>query len=100
MSVVIGSFGATGNSIALTAQPNLVRIGLNVSVWGTFVGTVALQRSFDSGVTWLPLTAAGVATASYTAPASEQVNEPEAGVEYRFACTAYTSGTINYRISQ
>ena len=26
--------------------------------------------------------------------------EPERGVLYRFNCTAYTSGTINYRMSQ
>lgn len=73
----------------------------NVSVWGTFVGTVELERSFDAGSTWLDCSrdSAGT-TASFTAPFSVVVEEPEVGVIYRLNCSAYTSGTINYRISQ
>jgi hypothetical protein len=71
----------------------------NFSLWGSFVGTVVLERSFDQGMTWLPLTALGSAI-SFTAPCSETFEEPEFGVQYRVHCTAYTSGTINYRLSQ
>ena len=100
MPFVTGALTGVSASSPLASAPNIVRTGINVSVWGTFVGTAQLQRSFDSGVTWLPLTSGGTSAFSYTAPASEVANEPEAGVEYRIACTAYTSGTINYRISQ
>ena len=73
---------------------------LNVSIWGTFSASVRLERSFDGGTTWLPLTAAGYSMYAWTAPASETLEEVEANVLYRFDCTAYTSGTINYRLSQ
>ena len=71
----------------------------NFSLWGTFVGTVIPERSFDSGTTWLPYTALGTAI-SFTAPCSETFEEPEKGVLWRVRCSAYTSGTINYRLSQ
>ncbi|MFG1388793.1 hypothetical protein [Xanthobacter versatilis] len=93
---VTGSFTSATNSAAfipLAGRP------FNVSVYGTFVGTVQLKRSFD-GSTWLPLTAAGVTLYSWSAPASEPAEEAEFGVSYRLECTAYSSGTINYRISQ
>lgn len=95
--ITAGTFSATGQSSAVTISP--IR-AFNVSVWGTFVGTVQLERSFDGGTTWLPITAAGTQIYTWTAPASEIAAEPEANVSYRLNCTAYTSGTINYRISQ
>lgn len=72
----------------------------NVSGWGAFVGTAVLERSFDAGVTKLPITAAGTALYSWTAPFSETAEEAEAGVAYYLCVTAYTSGPINLRISQ
>jgi hypothetical protein len=101
MAIVTGSFGATGQSASF--QPRILskRIAqFNVSVWGTFVGTVQLERTFDSGTNWLPITSGGSASFKYTAPASEQQTEPEQTAQYRLNCTAYTSGTINYRLSQ
>lgn len=94
---VSGSFSATGSSTAFSPIPGR---GFNLSVWGTFVGTVIVERSFDSGTTWLPLTASGVSLFNFVAPASEITEEPEYGVQYRFRCSAFGSGTINYRISQ
>lgn len=101
---VTGTFTATGQSTGFPPRPSLGGVspsaGFNVSLWGTFVGSVQLERSFDNGTTWLPLTAAGTPLYVWTAPASEVCEEPEAGVLYRLNCTAYTSGTVNYRLSQ
>lgn len=107
VTVVSGTFGATGTSgnatTTIGAQTVVpVFIGaFNVAIWGTFVATVGLEKSFDGGTTWLPVSrdAAGTA-ATWTAPANIVVTEPEADVQYRLNCSAYTSGTVNYRISQ
>jgi len=97
LTPVTGAFTAMG--VSASFAPKAGR-GLNPSLWGTFVGTVRLERSFDGGTTWLPLTANGNAMVTLTAPCSEQWQEDETGVLYRWNCTAYTSGTIYYRISQ
>lgn len=76
-----------------------VRGGFNVSARGPFVATVLLERSFDGGSTWEPLTALGTLI-SFTGPFSEVFEEPEDDVRYRLNCTSYTSGPIIYRISQ
>ena len=99
-----GTFTATGVTAAPYFSPEYTSsvdgsAPFNMSLWGTFVGTVQLERSFDNGVTFLPLTALGTAI-TFTAPATEVFNEPESGVQYRLNCTAFTSGTINYRLSQ
>jgi hypothetical protein len=67
----------------------------NLSLSGTWVATVYLQRSFDSGVTWLDI-------ASYTANIEDTGFEPEGGVLYRFGVKTggYTSGTVVGRISR
>ena len=90
-----GSFTALGNS------PQISFFGqFNVSIWGTFIGTVELQKSFDGGVTWLP---AGTfnqgSNSDINSPLSYAWQEYEYGVYYRLACNHYTSGTINYRLS-
>ena len=67
-----------------------------------FVGTVNIERSFDGANTWLPCNVGGAGTLSQFS-AGTVVNvafgEPEKGVYYRVNCVAYTSGTINYRMS-
>ena len=68
----------------------------------TFVGTVQLERCFD-GRTWLPCNIGATGTlASWNAgtPVSLTFGEPEKNVLYRVNCLAYTSGNINYRVSQ
>lgn len=92
-----GTFEATGRSANFIPRPN---IPFNVSIWGTFVGSVQLERSFDSGVTWLPLTAGGFQLYVWSTPASETAEEPMPGVLYSFRCTSFTSGTINYLAGQ
>ncbi|PZR36503.1 hypothetical protein [Caulobacter segnis] len=77
--------------------------GFNVTLSGVGVGTVVLERSFDKGVTWSGIYAAGVQFYSWTysgTPISEITVEPENNVYYRLRATSLTSGSINYRISQ
>lgn len=67
-----------------------------------FVATVQLERSFDGGYTWLPCNIGVGTIASFNAgtPISITFGEPEKEILYRLNCLAYTSGTINYRISE
>lgn len=68
----------------------------------TPVATVQVERSFDGGKTWVVVgVGGGGAAAVYANPASISIQggEAEKGMAYRLNCTAYTSGTINYRIS-
>lgn len=101
MAVVTGTLGAVGGGSAfspLDFQDN--EDGkFNFTLTGTFGATVQLQRSFDNGVTWVPVTNLG-ASVSFTGPCTEVCEEPEDGVLYRAYCAAYTSGTIAYRLSQ
>lgn len=96
IALVAGSFSGTGTSAAVAVTG---RFNINLSGFGT--ATVKVQRSFDSGSTWHVASrdAAGN-EAAYTANASLVADEPEAGVLYRLNCTAHSSGTIAYRISQ
>lgn len=94
--VYTGSFTATGQSAGA-----LIRGKFNLAIWGTFTASVALERTFDGGTTWLncSLDAAGSPNA-LTVPVALICEEPEPGVLYRLNCSSYTSGTVNWRISQ
>jgi hypothetical protein len=99
-----GTLTAVANGSAFmpeTAADLRALISFNVALWGTFVATVILEKSFDNGVTYVPVLRPGGNTAvSYSAPSAEVIGEPEDGVLYRLRCTAYTSGTVNYRLSK
>jgi len=100
-SLVSGTLGATGESDSFVCHDANGPIAFNAALWGTFTATVKLQRSFDGGTTWLTCSTDSIGTeCSFTAGVSLIVTEPERDVLYRWACTAYTSGTINYRISK
>lgn len=96
VTAVASTFTGTGQSASFA--PTAGR-GFNFTLSGTFVGTVRLDRSFDNGSTWHPVTAMGAAV-SFTAPCTEVLEEPESAMRYRVNCVAYTSGTITYRLSQ
>lgn len=88
ISEISGTFEATGQSSSVAIQASF-----NVSLSGFGVATVAIERSFDSGSTW-------VVVESFAADVERRGLEPEDGILYRVNCTAYTSGTIAYRISR
>jgi hypothetical protein len=66
----------------------------NFSLWGTWAGTVTLQRSFDGGSTQLDFD-------TYIANEEDILFEPE-GAFYRFGIQTgdYTSGTAQGRLGQ
>lgn len=90
-------FAPTGNAVLGGTDANAVFTGPAL----TWSGTVEFERSFDGGATWICCNLSSGALAQYTGgPVNTSWNEPERGVCYRFNCTAYSSGTINYRMSQ
>ena len=105
--VLFGSIGWTAciatscNEMSITTDAgsgSYVAIKLkdrfNVSVSGTWVGTVSLQRSYDNA-TWMDVE-------SYTANVETTVNEPESEIYYRLGMANgdFSSGTCNVRLSQ
>ena len=78
--------------------PASVGRGLNITVWGEFVGLLQLQRSFDEGGSWHAKWPAEVY--EIDAPRSFSDEEPEPGVLYRLECLSLASGAADYRISQ
>lgn len=85
---VSGSFTATGQSSNIALEGPF-----NLSLSGFGSATVSVQRSFDSGSTWKDVE-------TFTTDAEKRGCEPESGIVYRFNCSAYTSGTILYRLSR
>lgn len=67
----------------------------NLSISGTWVGTLTLQRSFDAGTTFMDVE-------NFTANQENWDQEIESGVLYRigFKTGNYTSGTALVRISK
>jgi hypothetical protein len=94
VSVVSGTF--TSSTQSSTFNP-LAGRGFNLSLWGTFVASIVLERRLD-GTNWLPCTSMG-STVTFTGACTEVCLEPKAGVDYRLNCT-WTSGTVNYRLEQ
>ena len=68
---------------------------LNVSISGTWAGTVTLQRSFNQGTTYHDVE-------TWTSNAEEQLWDLEADVYYRIGVATgdYTSGTAVLRLSK
>jgi hypothetical protein len=88
------------STAAISAQntfcsPLVLHGHFNLSIGGTFAGTVTAQRSYDNGSTWTDVE-------DFTSPAQRVGFEPETNVQYRvgFKTGAYTSGTANVRLSQ
>lgn len=106
MANVTGSFTATGQSASFKPRVDARSTfggQFNVSLTGTAVGSVQLEASFDNGTTWCEILAGGAQIYAWTYDGTnltERAEECEQGVIYRLNCTAYTSGTISYRLSQ
>lgn len=69
--------------------------GFNLSISGTFVATVTVQRSFDQGATWRDVD-------TFTAPIETYGQDPEPVVVYRAGVKTgdFTSGTVSIRIGR
>ncbi len=67
----------------------------NLSISGTFVATVTVQRSFDQGSTWRDVD-------TFTAPIETFGTDPEPVVVYRAGVKTgdFTSGTVDIRIGR
>jgi len=67
----------------------------NLSISGTFVATVTVQRSFDQGSTWRDVD-------TFTAPIETAGSDPEPVVVYRAGVKTgdFTSGTASIRIGR
>ena len=100
--VTIGAL--VGTTVTLAFPPNFAAANVvgGADAGALFTGSsiawsasLQLEKSFDGGATWLvdQIFAGG-------GPAVMQISEPERNVAYRLNCTSYTSGVINYRISQ
>lgn len=93
-----GAFAAPG----ITSGADLFApVGpFNLTLWGTFTGSVTLERLLPGEEVWVPLSKDLTgAAAAFTAPVSLTSSEPEAGTLYRLNCDA-VSGTLNWRLSQ
>jgi hypothetical protein len=93
-------FAPTGNAITTTGADAKATFTGALVTWDA---TVQLERSFDGGSTFIVCNIGGTGTlAQYLDLASVSLTfgEPEKEVLYRLNCIEYTSGTINYRISQ
>lgn len=78
-----------------TAETFTGRFNLSIS-GSSWSGTVTLQRSFDSGSTWVDV-------ATFTANKETTISEPQRnGLPYRVGIKSgdYTSGTVNLRLTK
>lgn len=68
---------------------------ITISIYGTFVATVTLQRSFDDGSNWHDV-------ATYTAPTQTKVEHTNFSAKWRLGVKTgeFTSGTVNVRLAQ
>lgn len=94
-AVVSKSIGAQSIwSDALTPNNSFHSGYMNISISGTWVGTITLQRSFDSGSTWYDVE-------TWTSNTQQSLTEGERGVQYKIGIDTgdYTSGTANVRLA-
>lgn len=96
ISALAGTFGANATSAAYPTEPGAV----NVTLTGTWSGTVTLCRSFDGGTTLAPYATPDGTALSWTAAMSTMLPECEAGVLWYLVMSSFASGSCAYRISQ
>lgn len=96
----------SGTNVTLSAPALVTGADAAASYTGAsilYVATLQIERTFDGGSTWILCNVGGGgALAQWAAgtPVSFTFGEPERQVLYRLNCIAFTSGVINYRISQ
>lgn len=87
MSSVNSTFTAVGSSAIINVGP---RNQLSWSVSGIFIGTMLLQKAVGGANAW----------STVKTITSAQQGAIEEGGLYRFYCSAYTSGTIVYSVTE
>jgi hypothetical protein len=101
---VEGSFSDPDSS-----APTVFYGGFNAALYAGagFVGTIVFEKTYDGGQTWMTVARDVAGT-----PASYDLNwaagtsmnltlaEMEPSVYWRIRCSAYTSGEVDYRLSQ
>jgi hypothetical protein len=95
-------FAVTANAILASGADTAAIFTGGAISWN---GTLQLERSFDGGATFVVCNiGTGGTLAQWTGatvtPISITFGEPEKNVLYRFNQTVYSSGVINYRVSQ
>lgn len=99
--VTQGAAASTGTSAATVFLG-----GFNLAMSGTFTGTVVIEKSYDGGTTWITVSqdVAGTPASYVLAWTAQSINltlcEVEPAVAWRVRCSARTSGTLTYRLSQ
>jgi len=101
LSALTGSFTSSTQSNAFVpgVGQRSTTNAFNITLSNTFTATVALERQFPNTSAWYPVTYPDGTAVAWTTPVSTSWEDPEQGVSYRLNCT-YTSGTVDYRISQ
>ncbi len=92
----VGTLSSTGQSPVYVSKRKAFKAGIS----GTFSATVSLEMRDSSG-TWRTLAIDNVGTQStWTVPTGIFfVDENENDREYRWNCTSYGSGTINWLLA-
>ncbi len=90
-----GTLAAAGQSAGF-----FLRGRFSFAVTGDFAGSGRLEQSFDNGATWISVNLADGTPREFTAPDRILIDEPEAGVLYRFRVTERTAGTFRWRFAQ
>lgn len=93
------SFALAGSSVLSGTDTNASFTGAPIA----YSGSVQLERSFDGGSTWIVGNVGGqgnLAVWNLGTPISLLSGEAENTVLLRLNCTSFTSGPINYRISE
>ena len=99
-NVVTGSFTEDGNSSTFTPNESRFTFSLWVDSGDTYSATITMYRSHDSGITWLPITAAGDTLYEFTSECDEDLSAIVYGDMYRVTCADFASTEIYYRFAQ
>jgi hypothetical protein len=92
---VTGTISAVGSTASFPAAAgrtfNMTLYATGAKTPGASLGgsVVYLERSLDSGTTWLPITASGSTLYSFTTLANETLYEGQAGVLFRLTCSTW-----------
>lgn len=74
--------------------------GYSLVLSGTWVATVVVEYSHDGGATAVATTTLDGVAASFTTAGARVGNQPEGNVLVRVRTSAWTSGSVAWRISQ